>query len=721
MVKHKIFLLFLFAGCILKGDLYGQLFVNNGGVVYTSSSAIVSINGSVENRINSTFSNNGTCYVLSDLTNNAVLSDNGLIDIKGHWYNNATFNAGSGMVRFSGANQLLGGSVITSFYNLDLSGTGIKTQTINQITTGLLSLNDRELATDGFIMNINNPSAGAITRTSGFVSSTGNGKLSRQTNSNSTYLFPVGSSLGSFRYRPVEITPNNANASTYQVRMANQDATSEGYSRLQMETGLCTLNPLFYHRVAQTSGTSSADVRIYFDPAADGGWQLLANWNTNPTQRWVNASPVTSISGSPLSSLTKSGWTGFANEPIILANPNMQPEINSISPLCANGGVVNLSATVGGGTWSGNGITNQATGTFNPATAGVGTHLISYTISGNCSATDTLSVVVQAGADATITSSVTTYCLNSSAVILTTIQPGGVWSGNGITNSSTGQFNPTTAGIGTHQIIYTISGVCGNSDTINIDVINSPNATITNQNPMCSNQGTVILQAAQNGGTWSGMGVINPATGEFNTSVAGAGNHIITYTFATGCDAQDTAVIIVNSSPEIAITANNESCFLANDGSGIATSTNGTLPYNYIWSNGVTNVNNITTLAPGDYSVTVTDAKGCSDEIDFIITRAMDDCNDDTHSIFVPNIFYPDSDIEDNKVIKVYGKGIKFLQFTIYDRWGSKVFQTTSQEDSWDGTVNGTEENSAVFVYYLDLVFITGKTYTQKGNITLIR
>jgi gliding motility-associated-like protein len=721
MVKHKIFLLFIFAGCFLQGDLYGQLFVNNGGTVFIASGAIVSINGSAENKTNSTFSNNGNCYVLSDITNNAVLSDNGLIDLKGNWYNNATFNASSGMVRLSGANQILGGSAISSFYNLDLSGTGIKSQTINQITTGTLSLNDRELATDGFIMNINNPSVGAITRTSGLVSSTGNGKLSRQTNSNSTYLFPVGSSLGSLRYRPVEITPNNANANTYQVRMANADATAEGYSRLQLEAGLCTLNPLFYHRIAQTSGASPADVRIYFDPAADGGWQLLANWNTNPTQRWVNVAPVTPMSGSPLSSLTKSAWSGFANEPIILANPNVQPEINSISPLCANGGSVNLSATVGGGTWSGSGITNPATGTFNPATAGVGTHLITYTISGNCSAMDTLSVVVQAGADATITSSISTYCLNSTAVILTAAQSGGVWSGTGITNSSTGQFTPATAGIGTHQIIYSTSGLCGSSDTINIEVISSPNATITNQNPMCSNQGTVVLQAAQNGGAWSGTGITNPATGEFNPSAAGSGNHIITYTFAAGCDAQDTAVIVVNPSPEIAITANSESCFLANDGSGIATSTNGTLPYNYSWSNGAANVNNITALAPGDYSVTVTDAKGCSDDIDFIITRAIDDCNDDTHSIFVPNIFYPGSDIEENKVIKVYGKGIKSLQFTIYDRWGSKVFQTTNQEESWDGSVSGTEENSAVFVYYLDLVFITGKTYTQKGNITLIR
>ena len=62
MVKHKIFLLLIIAGCFLQGDLYGQLFVNNGGTVVITSNAIVSINGSAENKINSTFSNNGNCY-----------------------------------------------------------------------------------------------------------------------------------------------------------------------------------------------------------------------------------------------------------------------------------------------------------------------------------------------------------------------------------------------------------------------------------------------------------------------------------------------------------------------------------------------------------------------------------------------------------------------------------------------------------------------------------
>ena len=721
MVKHKILFVLIFVGSFLQGDLYGQLFVNNGGLVVVTPNTIVSINGSVDNKIGSTFTNNGNCYVLSDITNNAILSDNGLIELKGNWYNNATFNAGTGFVRFSGGNQFLGGSVTSTFNNLDLSGTGIKTQTINQITLGILSLNDRELATDGFMMNINNPSTSAITRTSGFVSSTGNGKLSRQTNSSSVYLFPVGSSVGTTRYRPIDITPNTASANTYQVRMANVDATNEGYSRAQLESGLCTLNSLFYHRVARATGTSSADIRVYFDQTADGGWQLLSNWNTTPTQQWVDISPVSQASGSPLSSVTKSAWTGFSNEPIILANANVQPEITAVLPLCSNGSPINLSATVGGGAWSGNGITNATAGTFNPGVAGVGTHLITYTITGNCTAMDTINIVVQTSADASITATPTTFCLNTPATVLTSTQPGGIWSGNGITNPTTGMFTPNVAGIGTHQIIYTIGGTCGDADTINVEVIITPDATITYVNPMCSNHAIIVLQAAQNGGTWSGTGIINPATGEFNPSIAGPGSHIVTYTFASGCDAQDTALIIVHPIPTLTVTATNESCFLANDGSAIASSTGGNPPYNYVWNNSAGDVNNITGLTPNDYSVTVTDAKGCTVTAVFNITRSIDDCNDDIHSIFVPNIFYPGSDVDDNKVIKVYGKGIKSMQFTIYDRWGSKVFETTNQEDTWDGTVKGTNENSVVFVYYLDLVFITGKTHTQKGNITLVR
>ena len=70
--------------------------------------------------------------------------------------------------------------------------------------------------------------------------------------------------------------------------------------------------------------------------------------------------------------------------------------------------------------------------------------------------------------DATITPA-GPFCISDAASTLSAATSGGTWSGTGITNTSTGLFNPGTAGAGTHQIIYTISGSCG---SVSISLIN---------------------------------------------------------------------------------------------------------------------------------------------------------------------------------------------------------------------------------------------------------
>ena len=66
--------------------------------------------------------------------------------------------------------------------------------------------------------------------------------------------------------------------------------------------------------------------------------------------------------------------------------------------------------------------------------------------------------------DATICSA-GPLCIFGSAITLQAASVGGVWSGQGITNTSTGVFNPATAGVGSHTIKYTLA--CG-ADSINI-------------------------------------------------------------------------------------------------------------------------------------------------------------------------------------------------------------------------------------------------------------
>jgi PKD repeat protein len=130
--------------------------------------------------------------------------------------------------------------------------------------------------------------------------------------------------------------------------------------------------------------------------------------------------------------------------------------ITPVGPLCEFIPAVTLTAATGGGTWSGNGITNAVTGEFTPYVAGAGTHRIKYEISdGNgCEAADSIEITVRDAPNATITP-VDPFCLDDAPYNLEAIPAAGTWSGNGITNVNTGAFNPAVAGMGIHEIAYT--------------------------------------------------------------------------------------------------------------------------------------------------------------------------------------------------------------------------------------------------------------------------
>ncbi len=69
------------------------------------------------------------------------------------------------------------------------------------------------------------------------------------------------------------------------------------------------------------------------------------------------------------------------------------------------------------------------------------------------------------------------FCTNSSAVNLQATPSGGTWSGQGITNSTLGTFNPSVAGPGTHTITYSVTNEygCTGNNTTQITVYARPN------------------------------------------------------------------------------------------------------------------------------------------------------------------------------------------------------------------------------------------------------
>ena len=372
MKKGLLIYIFLFVGFWVSS----QVVLNNGAYMNAQSGAFIHVNGSVENsegeiNIDEIAGTPAELYVSENIINNDILIANGFIRLIGNWFNNSSFTSAVGTVFLEGTDQLISGSTQTNFFNLTLDGSGFKTQEINAYSHGVLDLKHIELQTELNTFFVENTALDAVQRTSGFVSSLNGGFLSRQTDQMSTYVFPVGSSLGALRYRPVELSPNNLSSNTFAVRLANLDANLEGFDRGLTDLDICELNPLYYHQISRTNGAAPVDLDIYFDEAQDGSWGGISNWTQNNTQ-WEFISNSIITSATPLSIASSSAWNDFTDLPYILTHIKEEPIFDSIEPICLNAlaPVLPLVSLNGySGSWSGSidsGQSGLQTFTFTP-------------------------------------------------------------------------------------------------------------------------------------------------------------------------------------------------------------------------------------------------------------------------------------------------------------------------------------------------------------------
>ena len=89
--------------------------------------------------------------------------------------------------------------------------------------------------------------------------------------------------------------------------------------------------------------------------------------------------------------------------------------------------------------------------------------------------------------------------------------------------------------------------------------------------------------------------------------------------------------------------------------------------------------------------------------------------------ILLPTAFTPNNDgLNDTYFISNPYAIEKLREFSIYDRWGSRVFTTTDRIAAWDGTVGGVVQNAGDYIYTLEYE-CGGSTKTAHGAFTLIR
>ncbi|MFN5841701.1 MAG: SprB repeat-containing protein, partial [Bacteroidota bacterium] len=101
-----------------------------------------------------------------------------------------------------------------------------------------------------------------------------------------------------------------------------------------------------------------------------------------------------------------------------------------------------------------------------------------------------------------------------------------------------------------------------------------------------------------------------------------AGSYTVTVTDANQCTATESVVINDASGPTLTEGTSPVNCNGGADGSADLTVNGGVSPYSYIWSNGTT-TEDLTGLAAGSYTVTVTDANQCTATISVLVTEPL--------------------------------------------------------------------------------------------------
>jgi gliding motility-associated-like protein len=135
----------------------------------------------------------------------------------------------------------------------------------------------------------------------------------------------------------------------------------------------------------------------------------------------------------------------------------------------------------------------------------------------------------------------------------------------------------------------------------------------------CYGQTTGSVTVTVSGGTPSYTYAWSSASAQSSATLTNlpAGQYSVTVTDSHGCSSTASATVNGQSAPLLASFSNanitSVACYGESSGSAMVTVTGGTPAYNYSWStSSVQNVPNAQNLAAGNYSVTVTDAHGCT-------------------------------------------------------------------------------------------------------------
>ncbi|MCB9227922.1 MAG: gliding motility-associated C-terminal domain-containing protein [Chitinophagales bacterium] len=373
---------------------------------------------------------------------------------------------------------------------------------------------------------------------------------------------------------------------------------------------------------ASCNGATDGSVQV----SVTGGTPSYTYAWVDGTSNLVSATQNLSNVGADSYTLTvtdANGCTATTTAPVV------EPAALSVStvtndPSCSNSNDGSITVNVTGGTagymYSLNNGAPQGSNVFNNLSAG------SYTIevedANGCTATGNAILTDQYTFSIAIDSQFNVSCSGNNDGYVRIANTGGTLPISYTINGTNAQTSNEFTGLGAGLYTFEATDDNGCSATVSTTITENPPMTLSldsTKDVSCNGQNTGEIHVHATGGatpySYSVNGGAGQATGSFTGLAAGSYNVVVTD--VNGC-AQSLSATITQPTPLTATVTNvtDVSCNGATDGSVQVSVTGGTPSYTYAWVDGTSNpvsaTQNLSNVGADSYTLTVTDANGCT-------------------------------------------------------------------------------------------------------------
>lgn len=204
------------------------------------------------------------------------------------------------------------------------------------------------------------------------------------------------------------------------------------------------------------------------------------------------------------------------------------------------------------------------------------------------------------------------------------------------------------------------------------------------------------------------------STGETtqNIIVRETGTYCVTVTTAFGC-VGDSCIDVVKFDPPIADAGNDTTI-----SKGYLAILHGSGGVGYEWSPAATLYDQYAAttsarpLEDTEFQLIVTDTNGCKDTA-FVTVFVLED-----YLVEATNLITPNNDGKNDRFNIINIGTYPDVEVLIFDRWGTKVYESKAYDNSWDGTKDGYELPEGTYYY---VIRFDGSERTYKGAINILR